>query len=105
MKFKVGDILIPYEVIIDDSGNKLDMSTWCDYRHKYEVISMDNNVFRYTPLDHYQLKGRTNGRSPFFLPISLCERNYTLEINDPECGSCRSTCKKGKRCGLYEERV
>lgn len=104
-KFKLGDTLIPNRIIINDNGTIERIGTWCDYHHKYQVMTIrDNHAYGYTDNDHYQLKGVTNGRTSFFLPVDFVERNYTLEITDPECGSCTSMCKKGKRCGLYEER-
>lgn len=92
--FRVGDILVPNRICINDDGSIRGAEDWCDYRHKYQVMEITDTGAR--------LKGITNGRGGFYLNKSFVERNYKLD--DPECGPCKSMCKKGKRCELFEEK-
>ena len=95
-KFKEGDTVIPNRVLIDDGGHKIDMGDWCDYNHKYRILTVGSRDLS------YKLEGITNGRSSFYLGEPFFIRNYKLE--DDKCGRCSSKCRSEEgKCPFYTE--
>lgn len=93
-KFKVGDIVIPNEICYIEDGRIHREEDWCDHRHKYQVTNITSTGAG--------LIGVTNGRSLFYLDTYFIDKNFNLD--DSECGLCKSMCKTGKKCGLYEKK-
>lgn len=97
-QFKVGDILIPNEIIYNERGgiHHVGVVDWCDHKHKYQIVSIGGNS------SAYELKGITNGRSRFYLTKAFTELNYTIE--DDKCGKCINDCRsKEGKCPFYQE--
>lgn len=93
-KFKIGDIVVPNRVCYTADGTMHIEEDWCDHRHKYQIKSIISTGAH--------LIGITNGRTGFYLDTYFLDRNFNLD--DSECGPCKSMCKTGKKCGLYEKK-